>query len=579
MKSLKRLFPYLRPYRGTLILTLFLGALLGGVSIGTAKIVKIIIDDVLIAKNEKMLLFAPLAIVGLYLFGGIVRFTHTFLLRYTGERIGTNMRKDLQKKYSYLSLSYHGENPSGSLMSKIMNDVINVQIGLHLLADVVREPINAIALTGFLFYTNWKLTLVVLAAAPILILITRNLGRSVRKYSHQMQEQNETLTGVVKETLDGIRVIKAFNLEEHMHKKFSWIADLFMATRKKILRREELVSPLQEFLASLCLSAILFFAFQQVIRGETTPGDFISFVAALGLLQGPIRKLQDAHVRFQHSVAATQRVFAVLDTPISVKEPEENGRTAVAFPTHWDNIHFKNVSFDYGDRQILKNIDLTVKRGELIAIVGSSGSGKTTLVNLLLRYFDPTAGNVEIGGIDIRDIRIKDLRSKIGLVTQEVFLFNESVKENILAGNPDDPDNVKHALKAAYASDFVERFPKKLETHVGDRGARLSGGERQRISIARAIFKDSPILVLDEATSNLDSESEEIIQKALDVLLEGRTTLVIAHRLSTIQKADRIIVISDGKIIEEGTHNELVKSSGTYQRLYDIQIKQALGTD
>ncbi len=575
MQSVKRLLPYLKPYRATIFFTLLLGVLMSSISLGTAKLLKTVVDDIFVAKSSEMLVLAPFIIVGLYLLSGIIRFFHMFLLRYTGDVIAIDIRNDLQIKYMHLSLDFHGANSTGSLISKTMNDVILIQSGLTLLADVVREPVNALALLGYLFYVNWKLTCITIIAAPVLIMGSKSLGRSVRKYSRSMQEILEELTNALKETLDGIRIIKAFGLENHMRNRFQRATKSFLSIRKHILSREELAGPVFELMGAITIAAILYYAGTQALRGETTIGAFTSFVFVLGLLQAPIKKLQDAHVRLQHTVAASQRIFSILDSPISVKDPEDSGMQSKPWPHDWQTVEFKDVKFSYGNREVLNGVNLRVARGEVVAIVGSSGAGKTTLVNLLPRFYDITAGSIEIGGTDIRNMKLADLRKHIGLVSQDVFLFNEGIRDNIVAGqSSNDQERVFDAVQAAHAQEFVGKLPAKLGTIVGERGSKLSGGERQRISIARALYKNSPILILDEATSSLDSESEKTVQAALDELMKGRTTFVIAHRLSTIQKAHRIVVVSEGKIVEVGSHSELIIQKGIYHKLYTNQFEQ-----
>lgn len=573
MPSLKRLFPYLKKYRGVILLTLFLGGILSIVTLATAKMVQTIIDGIFVHKNTELLVQAPLMIIALYFFSGLMRFTHMYFLRYTGERIGFDIRKDLQAHYAQMSLEFHTGNSSGSLLSKTLNDTISVQQGLTLLSDVVKEPISAMAMLGYLFYLDWKLTLITFLAAPILILASRSLGRSVRKYSHIQQEIWENVTLVIKETLDGIRVVKAFSLEKHMQEKFDKVIHSMLAIRRKILKREEISGPVFEFLAACILAGILYYAGHQAIKGETSIGAFSAFVVVLFSLQGPIKKLQDAHVRLQHTVASSQRIFDILDTPLTVKDPEDLGRQSKTWNENWQTIEFKDVHFNYGVREILKGVNLKVKRGEVVAIVGSSGGGKTTLVNLIPRFYDVSSGHIYVDQTDVRDFKVNDLRSHIALVTQDVFLFNETIRENIMAGKQEAlPSQIASALTAANATSFIGQMKNKELSIVGDRGALLSGGERQRISIARALFKNTPILILDEATSALDSESENVVQEALEKLMKGRTTFVIAHRLSTIQKADRIIVLSDGKIIEEGRHEDLLTKQGAYFNFHKHQF-------
>lgn len=573
----------MKKYKSPITLTLFLGVVLSGLTLATAQVVKLIIDEVFTKHNASLLKLAPLYIVGIYAVAGIVRFTHMYLLRYTGERIGFDIRQKLHQKYTEMSLDFHSGHSPGSLLSKTINDVGSIQQGLSLLADVVREPLSVIGMLGYLFYVDWKLTLFVFIAAPILVFASRSLGRSVRKYSRIQQEVWENVTLVLKETLDGMRVVKAFGLERHMKEKFGGVVDQMLSMRRKILRREEFSGPLFELLAAITFSGILYYAGYQAVNNQTTVGAFMSFVFVLGSMQGPIKKLQDAHVRLQHTVAATQRIFQILETKVSVLSPEERGKTPAPWNKNWKSIEFENVQFAYGPKKIIKGISLKVNRGEIIAIVGSSGGGKTTLVNLLPRFYDVTGGRILIDQTDIRDFQLDELRRQIGLVTQDVFLFNESIYENILGGEVQvqgkageaQKERVQAALTAANA-EFVKKLGHNqndgAEIIVGDRGNLLSGGEKQRISIARALYRNTPILILDEATSSLDSESEKAVQLALETLMQGRTTFVIAHRLSTIQRADRILVLSDGQIVEEGTHMELLQRQGVYHGLHQSQF-------
>ncbi|MCC6277977.1 MAG: ATP-binding cassette domain-containing protein [Oligoflexia bacterium] len=572
MNVLKRLIPYLRPYRVSIIVTLLLGVALSSVGIMAAKLIKIVTDDIFVGKDLELLRVVPLYFVGLYVVAGVVRFIHLYILRYTGDQVAVDIRSDLQDKYSKLGLEILGRYNTGALISRTMNDVNMMQLGLTLAADIIKEPFAIVALVGYLLYANWRLTLAVAIVVPILVLISKSLGRSVRKYSHEMQRSNEEFTSVTKETLDGIRIVKAFKLESRLLQRFKDVGSRFLFTRRQIISREEAVGPVFEFLASVVVAGLVLYMGWEIIKGRATTGDFISFVGVLGMLQNPIKKLQDAHVRLQHTITACQRVFEVLDMPETVLEPEQAGLKPVSWPQPWKKLQFENVSFSYGDRVILDGVNFEVSRGEIVALVGPSGAGKTTLVNLLLRFFDVTGGAIKADDIDLRCFPLSDLRSQFAMVNQDVFLFNESVRDNVSSGQASTDESIKRALQVANALAVVDGLPHGLDSLVGDRGTKLSGGERQRISIARAVFKNAPILILDEATSSLDSKSEREVQEALDHLVEGRTTFVIAHRLSTIQKADRILVLDQGKIVEQGTHDELIKKNGLYQHLHSIQF-------
>ncbi|HEX4925019.1 MAG TPA: ABC transporter transmembrane domain-containing protein [Bdellovibrionales bacterium] len=571
MNSLKRLLPYLRPYKGTAVLIVIFGLLMAASQAALPFLAKRLIDDVLVNKDASLKYAIPLTMVAIYFVHAVSRFFHLYLLKFTGERIVAAIRGELQKKFMKLNLNFHNGygRGSGGLLSRVLNDVVVVQWGLHIVVDLIREPVAALFIVGAMIKLDWQLTVAFFLFAPPIVIMIQKLAKSIRKYAHRQQESMEDFTSTLKETLDGVRVIQSFNLESEMSRRFDSVASHYLENRRRIISREELAGPVSEFLAVCVVGALFVYVANQVIEGHSSPGTFVSFLTALGLLNPVMKKLQDAYLRMQQTVAANDRLFEILDDPNEV--PQE--RSKKPFPQNFDKIVFKNVSFSYGDAQILKEINLTVRRGEVIALVGESGSGKSTLVNLLGRFFDPTAGEILIGDTPIREIELQDLRRHIALVTQEVFLFNDTIARNIEAGDfsRGQPQGVRSAAQAANANEFVERMPDKYETKVGDRGGRLSGGERQRISIARAVYKDAPVLILDEATSALDSASELEVQKGLDQLMQGRTAFVIAHRLSTIVKADRILVLKDGRIVEEGQHDGLIARNGFYYNFYKLQ--------
>ncbi|MEQ1875058.1 MAG: ABC transporter transmembrane domain-containing protein [Bdellovibrionia bacterium] len=572
MKSLKRLFPYLTPYRGRLALIIFFGLIMSASQGALPFLIKMFIDDVLGAKNEDLRVTIPLAMVGIYFVHAASRFFHLYMLKYLGEKIVAEIRGGLQKKFMDLNLNFHNMygRGSGGLLSRVLNDVTVVQWGLHILVDMIREPIAGIFILISMLLLDWKLTAVFFIFAPPAVILIQKFAKSIRKFAQTQQETMENFTSTLKETLDGVRIIQSFNLENEMSRRFDAVANVYLDNRRRIIKREELAGPVTEFLSVCVVAGICLYVAGQVFAGQSTAGTFTGFVTALGLLNPTIKKLQDAYLRMQQTIAANDRLFEILDDPNEV--PQSGARQA--FPKDWDSISFHNVSFSYGERQVLKNVTVDVKRGEVIALVGESGSGKSTLVNLLGRFFDPTEGRISIGGVPISEIDLKQLRKNIALVTQEVFLFNDTVARNIQAGDFDRDaggDGVGKAARIANAHDFIERMPEKYETKAGDRGGRLSGGERQRISIARAVYKDAPILILDEATSALDSASELEVQKGLDQLMRGRTAFVIAHRLSTVINADRILVLKDGCVVEEGRHENLIARNGHYHNFYKLQ--------
>ncbi|MES3038310.1 MAG: ABC transporter ATP-binding protein [Bdellovibrionota bacterium] len=498
------------------------------------------------------------------------RYVHIFLMNYVAEIVVTQYRLKLQKKFMHLSVGFHNDfvTGSGGLLSRILNDIRVIQDGLRMVADFFREPLLAILLLGNLFYLNWRLTLSLMVVLPFVLYFLRQISRSLRKYVILGQENLERITLIIKESLDGLRTIQSFNLEKRMADKLTVETDVYLDIRKKVHARVELMGPITEFVAT-CLILFIFFHFSvEISKGVTTVGAVLAYITSLLMLNPPIKKLQESYVRIQETMVAAERVYSILDNNDVVIEHDVHN----PFPTNWQTIEYKNVSFAYGNEQVLKNINLTIRRGEQLAFVGESGSGKSTLVNLLERFFEPKSGSILIDGINIQEIDLKDLRKNIALVSQDVFLFSDTIENNIWAGDlAKTKDRVEEVSRSANAHDFINKTSKAYLSTVGDRGNLLSGGEKQRISIARALFKDAPILIMDEATSALDSSSEIEVQKGLEKLMQGRTSLVIAHRLSTVQAADRIIVLKKGEIVETGKHSDLLSQKGEYHRFFTLQ--------
>jgi len=467
-----------------------------------------------------------------------------------------------------LNLSYYNNSETGGLISKVISDAAIILHGFKVMADIVREPITVTLAMSYALWLDWKLTLIVLTAGPIIVFVLNRIAKSVRKYSHIQQESMEDLTSRLKETVDGIRIIQSFNLQEEMKSRLAKVVDRYLKTRKTVISRQESAGPFSEWLVSMSLGAVILYAGTNIMNETYTLGTFMGFLGAIAIMQSPIKKLQDGFVRIQQPIASIDRLFSILESGDTVKESPN----AVDFPEDWDAIEFKNVSFSYGNEMVLKKVDLTIKRGEIVALVGESGSGKSTLVNMLERFFDPAEGEILIGGVNIQDIKLKELRHNVALVSQDVFLFNDSIKKNIQSGDFTRTDgDHEESAKLANAHNFISQDPEGYDALAGDRGAKLSGGEKQRVSIARAIYKNAPILILDEATSALDSVSEQEVQKGLDQLMQGRTAFVIAHRLSTVASASRIIVMKKGKVMEIGNHDELMQSQGEYFRFHKLQ--------
>jgi ATP-binding cassette subfamily B protein/subfamily B ATP-binding cassette protein MsbA len=598
--SLRRVWPLVRPYKKKLVVVFFFGLIISLCNVAQTALVTTLFTEVFEKRSAVISISTPIfdfklsawhlpfLFPVLYLIWGGARYVHYLILIMINENVVANVRMKTVDQALRLNLSFHAkfESGSGGLMSRILNDTGVLQTGLSFFGDVLREPLIAIALVSYMLFLDWKLTLALLAFLPIFVAMTKQVSRSLRKYGHINRQAMEAVTADIKENLDGIRVIQSFNLEDTMSARLKKSMDHYIDTRRKIVSREEAVSPINEFLASNLVMGLMLYMMSLILESKATGGEFLGFLIAAGQLQNPIKRLQESFVRVQQTVVVTDRLFGLIEStdrvPIAVNPKP--------FPTEWKSIEFRNVRFRYGEDDVLKGVSFKVNRGEVIALVGSSGSGKSTLVNLLERFYDPTAGEILVDGVSLKEFDLKDLRSKIALVTQDVFLFRDSVATNILAGRGElsDVDRVgdtvqvkphaleliKSAAKHAHADPFIQKLPEQYQTGVGERGGLLSGGEKQRVSIARAFYKNAPILILDEATSALDSVSELEVQKGLSELMKGRTVFVIAHRLSTVRAASRILVMSHGEVIETGSHEELVAKGGEYSRFHSLQMTE-----
>ncbi len=534
-----------------------------------APLVKLLFDKVFTEKDPNYLITVPASAVGLYFVLGIARYIHLYTQKFTVERILVNIRENLQSKFLKMDLSAHNANESGSggLLSRILNDVNIIQNGFYILADAIREPITAIGLLSYIFYLDWRLALFASTIVPVLFFFLRKITKGLRKFGAEQLVIMQNFTNVLKESIDGVRTIKSYNLEKYSENKFTDVANQYLSARSSILKREEASGPITEFMASIIFACIAYYTGDKIIHSNHSVGDFMGFISALAALQPSIKKTQEAYVKVQQTIMATNSIFEILENTNEIG----NTNKPQSFPQDWDHISLRNLGFKYSDKWILKDFNLNIKKGEFVALVGSSGSGKSTIASLLTRFFDPNQGEIFIGSCNLKDIHLNDLRKNISLVSQDVFLFNESIQANIELGNTEQKADYKEAARLANAANFIESLPEKYNTRAGDRGALLSGGERQRISIARAIYKNAPILILDEATSALDSASEIEVQKGLETLMQGRTSIVIAHRLSTIAKADRIIVLKEGQIVEQGTHQELLQNNSEYANFCRLQ--------
>ncbi|MCE3010564.1 MAG: ABC transporter ATP-binding protein/permease [Proteobacteria bacterium] len=571
-QELKFILSLLKEHRGRLTAVIVTGLLTAGLQLLQPQFTKKIFDNLSHQKTEGVqeAILSLVVIMALML---LFRYIHLVTMNITSEKVVQKIRQLLQKKLMRLNAGFHGsfESGSGGLMSRTLNDVITVFHGMRIFADVAREPFILVGSLGWLFYLNPKLTLLILVAVPPLAIATRQISRSIKKYVNRGQEEMEVMTSTLKETLDGVRVIQSFVLENDMEDRFKKESERYIEARSKVYRAQELASPINELVMVLMTGGIVLVFAHDISAGTTTPGAFIAYIQALLMLGTPFKKIQESVVRLQESAVSLKRVLSILNNPNEVAQSTAKSR----FPKDWNTISYEKVNFAYADKPILKNFSLKIQRGQVVAFVGASGSGKSTVVNLLERFFDPTSGSIQIDETPLQNIDLDSLRKNIALVNQDVFLFSDSVENNIWFGNRSRSlSEIYESAKAANADNFIQKKAEGYKTKVGDRGGLLSGGEKQRISIARAMFKDAPILILDEATSALDSESELEVQKGLDQLMQGRTVLVIAHRLSTITKADKIVVMKAGEIVEVGTHQELITQGGEYQRLFEIQFNQ-----
>ncbi|MCK9376865.1 MAG: lipid A export permease/ATP-binding protein MsbA [Syntrophobacterales bacterium] len=566
-----RLLKYLKPHawRMSAAIVAMLGV--SAITALLAYLVKPVLDDVFFAKNESALYWLPLLVVLLYLIKGALSYTHNYQMSYIGNGTVTRLRDELFGSLMRQPLSFFDGEATGVLMSRLTYDVNLLQDAVtRVVTSFFKDSFTVIGLAAVIFYREWRLALMAMVVFPLAVLIIVQLGKRMRRMSHQTQVANSYLYTVLQESLIGQRIVKAFARETYEEKRFFEANWDYFNIRMKMNATRELSAPVMELLGSLGMAAIIFYGGYAVIKGESTPGTFFSFLAALLMLYQPIKSLSSVQNIVQEGLAAAVRVFGLMD-----REPEiKDAPGAVALAPLAQEINYRAVNFAYDGRQgVLHDIDFTVRRGEVVALVGPSGAGKSTLLNLLPRFYDATGGAVLIDGHDLKEVTLASLRGQIGVVTQQTILFNDTVRHNVAYGRLTATEaEILGALQAAHAYDFVTALPQGLDTLIGEQGVRLSGGERQRLAIARALLKDPPILILDEATSSLDSESEREVQQALDLLIQGRTTLVIAHRLSTVRNADRIIAMEDGRIVEIGTHAALLAQDGLYRRLYEMQF-------
>ena len=573
----RRLMGYVKPYWRIFALSLFATAVTAATDPLLPALLKPMLDGTFVNRDENIIRLVPIFILGIFLVRGIASFISAYAIGWVGDKVVMDLRNEMFAKLMTLHTRYYDDHSTGQLISKFNYDVTRVtEAATNVVTVFIRDSIVILGLMGWLLYLNWKLTMITFVMMPIIAIIIRVINIRMRRFGRDSQQAMGNMTQVIEESITAHKVVKLFGGQHYEKNRFldqsNWVRRFAM---KQTVANASNV-PIVQMVAAFALSYLFYLAIEQSRTDGTTVGEFLSFIAAMMMLTSPLKRITGVTVYLQNGLAAAESVFALLDTPSET----DNGH--IHIKRGRGDINFENVTFSYQEdvdskdkRIALKDINLSIPAGQSVALVGASGSGKTTIANLVPRFYSPTSGRITLDGNDLADLSLLSLRSNIALVSQEVVLFNDTVAANIAYGQMREvpEDEIIAAATAAHAMEFINDMPQGLKTLVGERGVRLSGGQRQRIAIARAILKDAPVLILDEATSALDSESERHVQAALETLMKGRTTLVIAHRLSTIERADRIVVMQKGQVVETGTHTELLDKKGVYAQLHRIQFE------
>jgi ATP-binding cassette, subfamily B, bacterial MsbA len=570
MKLYGRLLAFLKPYLWPYF-AIAMACMIGfGATDGVLPfLVQRIMDDVFTQKNQTALTYLPGIIVGIFAFRGLMNFGQSYLNDYVGLRVINDIRNALNRHFQSLSVSFFYRHPTGTLIARVNSDVQLMRFTItDAVASFMKDSVSLMALIVVAFMKDWVLASMSFVVFPASVLPIIRLSRKIKRFTRRGQISTGALTALLQESIQGNRIVKAFGMEKYEDEKFQRENWRLFKQSLRASRIKAIVPPSMELLASFGIGAVVWYGGWSVIGGGRTPGEFFAFMAAMFLMYGPFKGLARTYTAVHSGLAGAERVFEIFDEQPEISD-KPDARPAQSFA---QRIEFHNVSFAYKEAPVLKNIDLKIEAGQMVALVGMSGVGKSTLADLIPRFYDVRAGQVTIDGTDVRDLTVESLRAQIGIVSQHTFLFNDSIRNNIAYGRPDRSiEDVEAAAKAANAHEFIAALPDGYDSVIGEMGMQLSGGQRQRLAIARALLKNAPILILDEATSSLDVESERLVQDALENLMATRTTIVIAHRLSTIRKADRIVVLVNGAIAEEGRHDELLRRNGEYSRLYAIQ--------
>lgn len=572
MSIIKRLLPYIRPYLPRFIAALCCMTGVSALTALTMYLIKPALDHIFIAKTPGTL-YAMIGLIPLlFAAKGALLYTQQYLMAYIGQRVTTQLREELFGRLQVLSMDFYARHSTGKTLARMTNDLGALQqVLIQAPASLIRDGLTVIGLVIVLFVLHWRFALLSVIAFPIAGSVIVLFGRKLRRVSRQGQRQVGDLYGLIQENLEGMSVVKAFGREREQVSRFGSVNRDVFALAMRFVRADALASPVMEFIGSLVIAVILWYGGVDVIHGVWTAGAFFAFLGSALSTYQPLKHVAQLNPTVQLGIASAERIFELLDERVTVVERP----TARPLPRFQQGIRYEGVTFRYpaSPGPVLKAIQLAIVPGEVVALVGPSGAGKTTLALLLLRFYDPQEGRVLVDGQDIRDVTLASLRRQIGLVPQETVLFNETVRYNIAFGREEaSADEVVEAARAANAHEFIQHLPQGYDTIIGERGVRLSGGQRQRLAIARAVLKNPPMLILDEATSSLDTESERLVQEALERLMEHRTVLVIAHRLATVRQADRILVVQKGEIVETGKHQELLQQGGVYHRLHQLQL-------
>ncbi|MEI6306444.1 MAG: ABC transporter transmembrane domain-containing protein [Deltaproteobacteria bacterium] len=565
-----RTIGYFKPYWGLMVVAALCSAVVGAMDGAFAYLVEPVLKKIFAGKDTGIFLFVPIGIIILFVLRGINRFCYDASMKLAGQKAIQTIRNDLYSGSIRLDMSFFNRRPTGELMSYITNDIAYMQEGMsQVVCGLFRDMISAFSLLTVILYRNWQLAIITFVVIPATAYPAQLIGKKIKSSAGRSLNIMGGITAILQETFAGIKVIKAFGLESRAIDRFRVTNREYFTQVRRFIKYESMAMPVSETIISFGVAGVVYFGGSQVMSGRMTASEFFSFIAAMVMVFNPVKKLQAAYNVVQRSAGAAERVFSLLDQQREIIDKPG----AVDISHSSGVVEFSNVSFSYGGEPILRDISLKAERNRMIALVGPSGGGKTTLVSLIPRFYDVSVGFKPIAGHDIRGITIKSLTNQIALVDQETTLFNESITNNIRYGKPEATlEEVVEAAKTAFAHDFIQQLPEGYDTNIGDRGVRLSGGQRQRICIARALLKNAPILILDEATSALDTESEQMVQQALDNLMINRTTFVIAHRLSTVLHADQIVVLEAGQIVEIGSHENLLTNNGLYSRLHSLQF-------